>query len=150
VTRDYKLVTDDSFGPRIVSVFGGKITTYRRLACEAMEEITGKKSEWTGETPLPGGDMTDFAAFAAEQKRKYDYLPAALVERCARSYGTRMDRFLGPAMGTHYGDHVYAAEIDYLVRNEWARSAGDILWRRSKLGLHVSKQTAYNLESAFG
>ena len=94
----------------------------------------------------------DFDGFLIGQYDRYDWLPRDVVTRYARAYGTRMDRMLEGAgdidsMGRHFGDHVYEAEIDYLIRMEWAKTAEDILWRRSKLGLHVSEQTKKNLES---
>ena len=152
VTRDYQLVLDRSFGPPLLSVFGGKITTYRRLAEQALDELCGGRA-WTAAEPLPGGNITDFDAFLKTQEKRYSWLPPELLARYARTYGTRMDVFLQNAkglndMGRHLGDNIYEAEIYYLVGAEWARTADDILWRRTKLGLHVSPDTVHNLKTA--
>ena len=94
-----------------------------------------------------GGDLpgADFEQFLAQFTAARPWLPAPLARRYARAYGTRVERFVGgaglEALGEHLGDGLYEAEIDYLIRNEWALTAEDILWRRSKLGLHVSKET---------
>lgn len=153
-TRDYRLILDQSFGPKILSVFGGKITTYRHLAEEALDLLHGGK-HWTAETPLPGGDIDslEFDIFAKRQVKHYHTFPAALIRRYARAYGTRMERIIGKAktpkdLGRDFGGGLYEAEVRYLIDHEWARSAEDILWRRSKLGLHVSSETAAALEQA--
>lgn len=154
VTRDYKLVLDRRHGPPLLSVFGGKITTYRRLAEEAVNELCGGKP-WTGTAPLPGGDMLngDFNAFLRTQEERYPWLPKALVHRYAGAYGTRMDAVIDNAknledLGKYFGDGIYEAEVRYLVTHEWARTIDDLLWRRSKLQLHVSADTVKNLERA--
>lgn len=163
VTRDYHLEFDESFGAPLLSVFGGKLTTYRRLAEEAVgrlvphwpraNENPASLAGWTDTVPLPGGDILygDFDGFVKDQQEKYDWMPSAMIERYARAYGTRMDRFLDGAtgmdsLGCHLGDDVYQAEIDYLREREWAVTAEDVLWRRSKLGLHISKATQSNIE----
>ncbi len=152
VTRDYKLVLDHSQGPPLLSVFGGKITTYRHLAEHALNDLCGGKA-WTATAPLPGGDIPngDFAAFLQAQEMHYAWLPDQLVARWADAYGTRMDVFLKGAsklddLGKHYGDGLYEAEIRYLIAQEWARTIDDILWRRTKLGLRVTPKTIENLE----
>lgn len=162
VTRDYHLELETSFGAPLLSVFGGKITTYRRLAQEVMGHLVplwlnadanpGSRQDWTDSVPLPGGDILDgdFDGFLMEQEIRYDWLPPTLVHRYARAYGTRMDRMLEGAhglesLGRCLGDDVYEAELDYLKRKEWARSADDILWRRSKLALHISHTTIENI-----
>lgn len=154
VTRDYRLVPEESFGPKLLSVFGGKITTYRHLAEEAVDLLTGPKG-WTANSPLPGGalDNADFEAFAAAQERRYSEFPVPLIRRYASAYGTRMDRIIGPAkrpdeLGRDFGGGLYEAEVRYLAAHEWARTADDILWRRTKLGLHAPPETAHNLEEA--
>ncbi|PJB73219.1 MAG: glycerol-3-phosphate dehydrogenase [Alphaproteobacteria bacterium CG_4_9_14_3_um_filter_47_13] len=145
VTRDYKLVLDESCHLKMLSVFGGKITTYRRLAEEAVNLLTDRPC-WTAKTPLPGGDIPDFDRFLETQKNHYSNLPETLVTRYTNSYGTRMDVFLSSGkMGAHFGDHVYEAEIRYLIDYEWAQTIEDILWRRSKLGLHISDGTVKNI-----
>lgn len=151
VSRDYHFVLDTKHGPPILSVFGGKLTTYRHLAEKAMNMMSDV-GFWTRGATLPGGDIPakDFDRFAKAQKNRYSGLPAALIQRYARTYGTNMDIFLAgvkkPAdLGTHFGDDLYRAEIDYLILYEWAVTAEDILWRRTKLGLHISDKTATRL-----
>jgi len=146
VTRDYKLVYDDSNGPPIMSVFGGKITTYRHLAEEAVNHLSGMEG-WTAGKVLPGGNIPDFDTFLADKIKQHNSFPAELIRRYARSYGRRMDRFLKGPAGIDFGGGLYEAEVRYLVENEWARTAEDILWRRSKLGLHTPPETAENLDS---
>jgi glycerol-3-phosphate dehydrogenase len=139
-------------------VFGGKITTYRRLAEHALDKLKPvlgiAGNAWTEKAPLPGGDLPDpdFAAFRAALADAYPWLPADLARRYARAYGTRIERLLDGAgslkdLGEHLGDGLYEAEADYLVRHEWAATEEDILWRRSKLGLHVGDQTTLRLRA---
>jgi len=151
VTRDYVLKLDtgeDSQAP-LLSVFGGKITTYRRLAESALSELKSffpqMKGDWTRAEPLPGGDMPrgGLPAFERDLAGRYPALPAALRAALVRRHGTRTSRILGEAktagdLGTFFGHTLYAAEIDYLVAHEWARSADDVLWRRTKCGLHLT------------
>ena len=110
---------------------------------------------WTAKAALPGGDIpnADFDAFLAQQNSTYPWVPEELLHRYARAYGTRLDRFLEGAksledLGDYYGDHIYEAEVVYLIAYEWAREVEDILWRRSKLGVHVSDATVKALEKA--
>ncbi|WP_375249832.1 glycerol-3-phosphate dehydrogenase [Sphingomonas sp.] len=153
VTRDYVLDLDR--GPAganenapMLSIFGGKITTYRKLAEHAMQELAPffptAGSAWTAGAALPGGDMpgVDFEGFLADLARRYPALPAALLRRLARAYGTRTPALLGDArtlddLGEDFGAGLHAREVDWLVAQEWASCAEDILYRRSKLGLHV-------------
>ena len=150
VTRDYVLKLDDEAGAPILSVFGGKITTYRELAEDALQTLedifpsAGK--EWTRDADLPGGDMpgADFDGFFIGLKRDYPNLDANLLERLARAYGTKVRQLLANAdtdagLGHMFGAGLTEAEARYLVEAEFARSADDILWRRSKLGLHMSE-----------
>ena len=157
VTRDYVLDLDGPAGRApLLSVFGGKITTCRRLAEQALEKLqpvlgfTG--GAWTGRVPLPGGDLPDgdFERFLTDLSAQNAWLPAPLAQRYARAYGTRAMILIAgarslPDLGRHLGDHLYEAEVDYLVRHEFARCAEDILWRRSKLGLHVDDAVAERL-----
>jgi glycerol-3-phosphate dehydrogenase len=159
VTRDYVLDLD-VVGAPLLSIFGGKITTYRRLAEHAMDKLAPyfphAGRAWTAGAHLPGGDMPDanFTRFLVGLKAARPWLPADLALRYARAYGTRVERLLDGAksladLGRAYGDDVYGAEVDYLVDQEWARSAEDILWRRSKLGLHVGAATKAALAERF-
>ena len=153
VTRDYVLDIDapDGAAPAL-SVFGGKLTTYRRLAEHVLDKLKDRLPAsgpaWTGSAPLPGGDMegADFPAFLKTFAARFPFLPEATALRLARAYGTRAARVLGDAgslseLGEDLGGGLSAAEVDYLAANEWARTAEDILWRRSKLGLHVPAGT---------
>ncbi|OYV55061.1 MAG: glycerol-3-phosphate dehydrogenase [Acidocella sp. 21-58-7] len=155
VTRDYVLDVEGGEGkPALLSVFGGKITTYRKLAEHALEKLLpamGRPigTSWTASAALPGGDMpgANFDAYLATLTRKYPSLPAPLLHRLARAYGTRAERVLGNAstmadLGVDYGGGLTAAELDYLVAHEWVREVEDVLWRRSKLALHVPEDTA--------
>ncbi|MGB5102743.1 MAG: glycerol-3-phosphate dehydrogenase [Steroidobacteraceae bacterium] len=156
VTRDYVLELDRD-GPPLLSVYGGKITTYRKLAQDVVDALAPglgvRRSHWTSSAPLPGGDMpnADFDAFLAAAAGRYPWLPATLLRRYARAYGTRVERLLGPArdmagLGEEVLPGLYAAEIDHLRRVEWAMTAEDILWRRTKLGLGLPPESAATLD----
>jgi glycerol-3-phosphate dehydrogenase len=137
VTRDYRLELEAG----VMSVFGGKLTTARALAQEALERIGIEGRKWTRIAPLPGGDL--MPAFNDRLEALAGWLPAPLLLRLARAYGTRIDRVLGGAasleqLGRHYGAGLYEAELRHLVEREYARTAEDVLWRRTKLGLHMS------------
>jgi glycerol-3-phosphate dehydrogenase len=161
VTRDYKLYVDERYGPPVISVFGGKITTYRKLAEHVMERVSTFYPDrdlrpWTENAILPGGDIEggDFEGFVRQQCDQYYFIPPYVLYRYARAYGTRMSAILNNAkdikdLGTHYGDDIYEAEIQYLIKYEFAHSLDDILWRRSKLGLHISEQTYQHLNHSF-
>jgi glycerol-3-phosphate dehydrogenase len=162
VTRDYRLELTETArdAPALLSVFGGKITTYRRLAEMALSKLqshlNSSGKEWTDKVALPGGDLprADFESFLAGVQKRWAFLPAALAHRLARAYGTRVEKILGKAqamldLGENYGAGLTQAEIDYLVTHEWARSADDILWRRTKLGLHLSEQECRRVTEFF-
>lgn len=158
VTRDYVLDLDGGNGMApLLSVFGGKITTYRKLAEHALAKLVPffahAKGDWTAGTDLPGGDIPgdDFDAFVAALEAAHPGLPRPLLTRLARAYGTRASVILGAAqtvdaLGTDFGGGLTRAEVDYLAAQEWARSAEDVLYRRSKLGLHVPPGTAEAVE----
>ena len=165
VTRDYRFELDQD-GPPLLSVFGGKITTFRKLAEEALDLLAplldGTRRAWTARACLPGGDLfgstpqnravREFGRFVQGLQREYAWLPAPLVARYARAYGTRIHVLLDgradvAAMGEEIAAGLYGAEVDYLRRHEWAVSAADILWRRSKLGLHLPGGTADRLDA---
>jgi glycerol-3-phosphate dehydrogenase len=158
VTRDYVFDVDRGSGEEapLLSIFGGKITTFRKLAEHALEKLLpllGREAAaWTGRTPLPGGDIPggDFDAFLRTVQAARPWLPPALARRYVRAYGTRAERILRGAtslagLGEEIGDGLHEAEVEYLIAEEWAETAEDILWRRSKLGLHVSRQTQERL-----
>jgi glycerol-3-phosphate dehydrogenase len=145
----------------MLSVFGGKITTYRRLAEMALgklqPQLGGSERDWTDRAALPGGDLprADFAAFLTGVRQRWPFLPERQALRMARAYGTRIEKILGTAqtladLGDHYGAGLRQAEVDYLVANEWAVSAADILWRRTKLGLHLGVEGRERLEADIG
>jgi len=153
VTRDYKLDLDERKNAPILSVYGGKITTYRKLAEQAVDMLQSFLNNtakiWTADQPLPGGDIAnaDFNAFMAQLKPQYDWLDESLLLDYARNYGTRIHTLLDKAasmgdLGRHFGGLLYQREVDYLVEHEWARSAEDILWRRTKKGLHTEDAAA--------
>ncbi len=167
VTRDYVFDLDTGTaggagaGAPLISVFGGKITTYRKLAEHALDKLlpflgtTGPA--WTERAALPGGDMpgADFDAFLAELEAARPWLPEALARRLARAYGTRVEALLGFArglgdLGADLGGGLTEAEVDYLMGHEWALNAEDILWRRSKLGLHLSDEDKVRLDDWIG
>ncbi len=147
VTRDYVLDLDTAGAP-LLSVYGGKLTTYRKLAEDVIDELAPRlgcsAAHWTAAAPLPGGDLpgADFDAFHAGLATRHPWMPAPLLQRYARAYGTRAARILDGAgsladLGEEVLPALHAREIDYLRREEWAVAAEDILLRRSKLGLHV-------------
>ncbi|WP_298216661.1 glycerol-3-phosphate dehydrogenase [Acidocella sp.] len=156
VTRDYVLdLKHDAATPPVLSVFGGKITTSRKLAEHALERLLpalgcSPGPSWTGSAPLPGGEFADFAAYLTEFRRRFPSLPPELAHRLVRSYGTRAERFAGAEMGEDLGGGLSEAELDYLVRHEWARTAEDVLWRRSRLGLHAPAGAAARIEERLG
>lgn len=150
VTRDYVFdVSDDNGQAPLLSVFGGKITTYRKLAEHGLEKLKPYFSRmggsWNASVPLPGGDMpgADFDAFLAGLEREYPWLEEATLKRYARLYGTLAREVLGDAshhtgLGEHFGADLYACEVAYLMEREWAHCAEDVVERRTKLGLVMS------------
>ncbi|MDJ1160141.1 glycerol-3-phosphate dehydrogenase [Chelatococcus sp. SYSU_G07232] len=151
-TRDYVLVLDsDNGGAPLISVFGGKITTYRRLAAAVLAKLEAHlpppkaPADWTGKAPLPGGDFPPdgIAALVDRTLAAHPYLARGHAERLVRAYGTRVSRLLDGARGPQDLGRVFGAdlterEVRYLMREEWAATAADVLWRRSKLGLRLS------------
>ncbi len=157
-TRDYVLRLEGKNGEApLLNVFGGKLTTYRRLAESALEKIGGsigiKGARWTAGSHLPGGDFSATAYEAEVEKLKtcYPFLAASHARRLVRLYGTLAARLLGPArseadLGKRFGADLYAVEVDWLIGQEWARRADDVLWRRTKLGLKLSPAETADLE----
>jgi glycerol-3-phosphate dehydrogenase len=153
VTRDYRLELDTARAP-ILSVFGGKITTARHLAEVVLEKL-GIAGGHTETRPLPGGDLPDFAAFLAQARRDWPFLDAFTAKRMAQAYGTRIGLVLGDArapedLGPDFGLGLTAREVDYLVANEWAVTAEDVLWRRTKLGLRFTTEQVTGLHAYLG
>ncbi|MGO4667926.1 glycerol-3-phosphate dehydrogenase [Bosea sp. 2RAB26] len=159
-TRDYVLTLDapEREAP-LLSVFGGKITTYRRLAEAAIARLAphagwAKQPGWTVSGPLPGGDfpVTGFDTLAASLSAAHPWLPRETVTRLTRAYGTRARDILDGTdsladLGQHFGADLYEREVRYLMRAEWAERAEDVLWRRSKLGLRLSEAGARTLDA---
>ncbi len=158
-TRDYVLALDAPSGEApLLSVFGGKITTHRRLSEEALEKLDPTfpfmRAPWTHDATLPGGDIkvTSFDAWTESVIGEYAFLDPALIRRLCRAYGTRIRILLSGVLsvadlGRDFGAGLSAREVDYLIAHEWAETAEDILWRRSKLGLHLAPGEAGALES---
>lgn len=149
VSRDYsfEIDTKDDQAP-LLSVFGGKITTYRKLAEAAVNKLSEFYADtgpaWTEIAHLPGGDFEDHTSLSNEMTRQYPWLPCELRTRYVRTYGTLAYTFLSNAtslesLGEKFGTSLYSAEVYYLVNYEWALSTEDILWRRTKLGLNFSE-----------
>lgn len=158
VTRDYTLALDNTPGEApLLSVFGGKLTTYRKLAEAALEQLAPHfagvmKPRWTASAPLPGGEaMTTVEELAVQLMERLRQLDPALARRWAGAYGSRIWTLLDGAhnlseLGEHLGAGLYAREVEYLVREEWAHDADDILWRRTKLGLFLNARQRERLE----
>lgn len=162
-TRDYHLELDTREDTLpLLSIFGGKITTYRRLSEEVLDHLQPFFSEqgaaWTDYAPLPGGNLPDASSpaeslslFKAILREKYSWLDASVTDRLAEAYGTRVHTILegtssAEGLGTDFSCGLYEAEVRYLIAREWARSGEDILWRRSKLGLHMSLEDRHRLD----
>ncbi len=156
-TRDYVLKIESGQGAPVLNVFGGKLTTSRRLAEHALEKVAeaigAKGPAWTAKSRLPGGDfpVKGYDAEVSKLKQRYGFLPERLARRLVRRYGTRAPVLLGNAgrmedMGRQFGSDLYEAEVRYLMAHEWAVSAQDVLWRRTKEGLRLTKEQAVDLE----
>ena len=151
VTREYVLGLDEPvrMAP-LLTVYGGKITTYRRLAEAALGKLAhffAARRPWTARAPLPGGDFdpADLQGVMADAQRRWPFLSETHAQRLVLAYGTRIDRVIGPAksmdeLGMCFGVDLTAAEVRYLMQHEWAETPDDVLWRRSKLGLRLSRE----------
>ncbi len=155
-TRDYKLV--NHAGVPALTVVGGKITTYRVLAEDVMKRIAPRSRTWTATAPLPGGDMERLPGENGQEafKRWLANLTAAqnnydplLVRRLAITLGTAAERLLQTGLGDNLGG-VFEAELDHYVNNEWATCSDDVLWRRTKLGLHIGNAGRAKVAEWFG
>ena len=144
ITRDYTLRLDDDAGAApVLSVFGGKITTYRRLAEQALEKLTpyfaGLKGPWTADEPLPGSKFTTRAVARQEVFERYRALPEMVVRGAFRRHGAETPAVLGDGrVGEEFGTGLTEREVRHFLENEWASSAEDVLWRRTKCGLHMT------------
>lgn len=159
-TRDYVLDLDEDGAP-MLSIFGGKITTYRRLALQALDKLdrylpakARSRRNWSGTAPLPGGDfpVQGFATLVEDMVHDYPWLGQRQSRRLARAYGTRAHAILDgakcwTALGRDFGAGLTEAEVTYLMREEWAEEAVDVIWRRSKLGLRLTQEQVTALES---
>jgi glycerol-3-phosphate dehydrogenase len=149
--RDYLLELDRAAGEApLLTVFGGKITTYRRLAEAAFDKLAlifGDRPAWTRTAALPGGDfpVDGLETLTARTRASWPFLDEAHARRLVRAYGTRVGRVLGPAttmadLGPSLGADLTGAEVLYLMAHEWAQTEDDVLWRRTKLGLRISRE----------
>ncbi|WP_443191170.1 glycerol-3-phosphate dehydrogenase [Pseudomonas indica] len=157
ITRDYTLALSAHPGEApLLSVFGGKLTTYRKLAESAMGQLApyfpNMKPSWTASAPLPGGEQLESPAVLADALcNQFGWLPNSLALRWASTYGSRAWRLLEGAhgiadLGEHLGGGLYAREVEYLCQEEWAMESDDILWRRTKLGLFLTPSQQARLE----
>lgn len=151
VTRDYVFDLDETGGAPLLNVFGGKITTFRELAERAMHKLDklfpNMGKDWTHGASLPGGEMpnADYTSFVETLRAAYPWMPRDLVQHYGRRYGARTKDLVAGAtslagLGRHFGGELYEAEARYLVAVEWARTAEDILWRRTKHRLHLTPE----------
>jgi len=151
VTRDYVLdIEEFTKGAPFLSIYGGKITTSRKLGEHAMQKLDQyydyKNGDWTETALLPGGDLidADFELFFSDMATRYPAMAPNVLRRLCHAYGTRITLILGggkalPDMGEYFGAGLFEIEVRYLINHEWATSADDIMWRRSKLGVHMSE-----------
>lgn len=151
VTRDYTLVLDDDQNIPQLSIYGGKITTYRKLAEAALDKLQPwlgtEKGSWTGSQPLPGGDLGEGgqAGCLARLAKRYPLLPESLLKSLMLRHGANAFKVLGATysiedLGQHFGGDLYEREVCYLLAHEWVMEADDVLWRRTKAGLHMTKE----------
>ncbi|MCK5893971.1 MAG: glycerol-3-phosphate dehydrogenase [Endozoicomonadaceae bacterium] len=156
ITRDYTLTVSDHNGHApLLNVFGGKLTTYRKLAEAVLNKLTpwfsSMRSPWTATARLPGGECADIAVFAKEISVSFPWLPVDIQQRYLSTYGTRTKELLQhcqslESLGEYFGNGLYAQEVDYLVQQEWAVTADDILWRRTKIGMEMPAIQVNHLE----
>ena len=150
-TRDYVLSIDETLGAPILNVFGGKITTYRKLSENALDKISKilpkVGASWTAGVPLPGGDFNieDLESLINKLSKKYNFLDQKWALRLIKAYGTDAFELLGDCenskdLGVYFGATLTEKEVIWLIKNEYAKTADDIIWRRSKLGLRLSDQ----------
>jgi len=158
VTRDYTLRVDDDAGAApVLSVFGGKITTYRRLAEEALHRLApyfpGLRPDWTSGTPLPGSEFGTQSRAGARDAffSRYPAIPTPTLRAIFRRHGTQADKVVGDGkLGEEYGAGLTEREVGYFREHEWARSAEDVLWRRTKCGLLMTEAQRRRVEQVMG
>jgi glycerol-3-phosphate dehydrogenase len=156
ITRDYTLRLDDDAGEApVLSVFGGKITTYRRLAEQALDRLgayfPGAKGAWTASTPLPGSDFATRAAARHDVFERYRDLPESVVRGVFRRHGVEASEVLGDGeLGENYGAGLTERELRHFLEREWASCAEDVLWRRTKCGLHMSEAQRRRVAQVIG
>jgi glycerol-3-phosphate dehydrogenase len=149
VTRDYVFDLDETGGAPLLNVFGGKITTFRKLSEHAVQRLAkffpSMKGDWTASATLPGGEIpgADYNAFFETLRTDYPWMPRDLANHYGRLYGARTRAIVGNAaslsdLGQHFGGNLYAAEVRYLVEKEWAQTAEDVIWRRTKESLRLT------------
>ncbi len=156
LTRDYKVELKGKKGePVLLNIFGGKITTYRKLAEHAVDKLVGcfpqASKSWTKNIPLPGGDFESQSTLANALTQEFPWLRKQLAQRYARQYGLLSYEFLRgayliEAMGTDFGANLFQAEVDYLIDHEWAMTLEDVIWRRTKHGLRLTSSQQRELE----
>lgn len=158
-TRDFVLELDADAGRApMLNIFGGKLTSYRTLAEQVMNKLAPfthpMRGAWTSQQLLPGGDIPggNLERFIEALIRAHPKMPGTMLRRLARTYGTQAKAILGKArdvegLGRHFGGDLYQAEVDYLAHHEWARTGQDILYRRTKLGLHLDAEVEATLDS---
>jgi glycerol-3-phosphate dehydrogenase len=156
VTRDYTLRLDDAEGAApVLSVFGGKLTTYRRLAENAVNKLAPyfprMKRAWTSEVNLPGSDFADRELAQRTLLQRYPQLSPSLLQGVFRRHGTLAAQVLGDGrLGEHYGAGLTEREVSYFMEREWARVAADVLWRRTKCGLHMTEAERSRVAQVLG
>lgn len=157
VTRDYTIELDDELDDApLLSIFGGKLTTYRKLGQAAVDQLApyfpSMTPAWTKEAILPGGEFTSRDSLQLSFINAYPWVQDDILARWVRAYGTRVNLFMAgkeslQQLGQHFGHGLYQAEVDYLIHHEWAISVEDILWRRSKLGLEFTSSEIEQLQN---
>ncbi|MDZ3832283.1 MAG: glycerol-3-phosphate dehydrogenase [Sphingopyxis sp.] len=158
-TRGYRIDLDMNEGAPLLTIYGGKITSYRHVAEEAVDALAAhipalSRKHWTAQAPLPGGNFRPdgAAAIRAQYRLDYPFLPSATVDRIAKAYGTDARKWLSDAdgwdaLGGEIAHGLSVAELHWMVSREWALTSDDILWRRSKLGLHFTAQEVERLDA---
>jgi glycerol-3-phosphate dehydrogenase len=156
ITRDYTLRVDDAQGAApVLSVFGGKITTYRCLAESALDKLAphfpGMKPAWTARAPLPGSDFADRELAKRDLLQRYSQLPPNVLQGVFRRHGTLAAQVLGDGrLGEYFGAGLTERELGYLMEHEWARTAEDVLWRRTKCGLRMTEAQRARVAQVLG